>query len=69
VSCTLRGAVQQLHAQAGFGLLHQQGDGGAAHVQGVGGFGEAARFHHAGKGLRASKRSMAVGLVQPIVWQ
>ena len=29
-----RGAVQQLHAQAGFELLHELGHGGAAHVQG-----------------------------------
>ena len=64
-----RGAVQQLHARAGFELLHQLRDGGAAHVQGVGGSGEAARFHHAGKGLQGIKTVHGGGgSVQPIVW-
>ena len=46
-----RGAVEQAHAQPCLQLLHQLGDAGLAHVQGVGSLGEAASFHHTGKGL------------------
>ncbi|MDQ0122113.1 hypothetical protein J2W17_001058 [Pseudomonas lini] len=45
------GAVEQAHAQPRFQLLNELRNGGLAHVQGGCRLGEAAGFHHSGKGL------------------
>jgi hypothetical protein len=45
-----RGAVEQAQPQVRLQLLHQLGDRGAADLQGLRGAGEAAGFHHPGKG-------------------